>query len=392
MRALEAALGVAVILIVLWEAFETLILPRRVTRKVRLTRYFYLSAWWVWSAIARRMRASKFREMYLSVFGPLSLLVLFILWANFLVLGFALVHGAAGGAVDSTGAPTTFLTDLYLSGTTFFTLGLGDVTPRTVVDRIITVVECGMGFGFLALIIGYLPILYQSFSRREITISLLDARAGSPPAAGEILRRYGREERRAALHELLREWERWSAQVLESHLSYPVLVYFRSQHDNQSWLGALTAILDTCAVCIVGLDKQKNLQARLTFAMARHAVTDIAQTLNAQPRAPEPERLPPAELERLHLALSVTSLCQPRPASDSAASGAGSELPADERLRELRQTYEPYVNALALRLLLRLPPWLPAGEAHYNWRTTAWERSLGSRAATAAVEEEDDHL
>jgi hypothetical protein len=379
MRVFEAALGIAIVLSVLWDAFETLVLPRRVTRKFRLARGFYLSAWGAWSAIARRMQPGKLRDLYLSIFGPLSLLFLFMLWAAGLVFGFALLHSAAGGAVAATGEPIGFLLDLYLSGTTFFTLGLGDVTPRTTVDRVITVVESGMGFGFLALIIGYLPILYQGFSRREITISLMDARAGSPPSASELLRRFGREERRGALHELLREWERWSAEVLESHLSYPVLVYFRSQHDNQSWLGTLTTILDTCALCMVALEKQKNLQARLTFAMARHAVTDIAQTLNARPQPVDPDRLPAAELERLRAALAPAGLC------------VCGQPDTDERLRELRQAYEPYVNGLAQRLLLSLPPWSPQGEAHYNWRTTAWQRSLEGAAAKAAVDEADDH-
>ena len=385
MRLFEAIPGIVIILGVLWDAFETLVLPRRVSRRFRLARLFYRTTWGAWSAIGRRMRAGKFRELYLSVFGPLSLLTLFVFWAFGMVIGFALVHAGVGGAVASTGEPMTFPMDLYLSGTTFFTLGLGDVIPRTMPDRMVMVVESGLGFGFLALVIGYLPILYQSFSRREITITLLDARAGSPPTAAELLRRYGPEERRGALHELLREWERWSAQVLESHLSYPVLVYFRSQHDNQSWLAALTAILDTSALCIVGLEKQKNLQARLTFAMARHAVTDIAQTLNAHPRAPHPERLPAAELRQLRERLRAAGICVERP------DPAPAELSADERLRELRQMYEPYVNGLALRLLVALPPWIPPGDAYYNWRTTRWERSLAGIAATAAVDEEDDH-
>jgi len=224
MRIFETALGIAIVVAVLWDAFETVILPRRVTRKFRLARLFYVFTWGIWSAIARRMRLGKFRELYLSVFGPLSILMLMTTWALGMVLGFSLVHAGVGGAVMSTGEPMNFALDLYLSGTTFFTLGLGDVLPHTTAGRIVAVAEAGLGFGFLALVISYLPILYQAFSRREISISLLDARAGSPPSASELLRRFGREENRGAVHELLREWERWSAEVLESHLSYPLLV------------------------------------------------------------------------------------------------------------------------------------------------------------------------
>ena len=144
-------------------------------------------------------------------------------------------------------------------------------------------VESATGFGFLALVIGYLPTLLQAFSRRDANVTLLDARAGSPPTAVELLRRHASAHGREALHELLRDWERWSAELLESHLSYPVLCYFRSQHDNQNWLAALTTILDTCALAIVGMENVPRRQAQLTFAVARHAVVDLAQIFSTAP-------------------------------------------------------------------------------------------------------------
>ena len=155
---------------------------------------------------------------------------------------------AGGAAVTASGAVPAFRTDLYMSGTTFFTLGLGDVTPVTAMTRLIAVCEAGTGFGFLAIAISYLPTFYTAFSQREVNISLLDARAGSPPTAGELLRRHGRGRIQDGLGDFLQEWEVWSAQLMETHLSYPVLCFFRSQHDNQSWLAAFTAILDVCAL------------------------------------------------------------------------------------------------------------------------------------------------
>ncbi len=164
-------------------------------------------------------------------------------------------RGACGGACASPALSTLaaadgqhgFFTDLYMSGTTFFTLGLGDVVPRSDLARFLTVVEAGIGFAFLAVVIGYLPILYQAFSRREVEVSLLDARAGSPSSAVELLRRHAGVEGADDLCQLLRGWEHWSAELLESHLSYPSLGYFRSQHEHQSWVAALTTILDACA-------------------------------------------------------------------------------------------------------------------------------------------------
>ncbi len=250
MSTLSAIAGVALILIVLGDAFETIILPRRVTRQIRLARFFFRYTWRPWSALVVSIFSGKRQETYLSFYGPFSLLLLLIIWATGLIFGFALLLSATGSAVHSSGATPGFATDLYLSGTTFFTLGLGDVTPVSTTARVLTAMEAGLGFGFLAMVIGYLPAITQSFSRREVNISLLDARAGSPPTACEMLRRNSVDHRLKELQQLLRDWEGWSAELLESHLSYPVLAYFRSQHDNQSWLGALTVVLDTCALIL----------------------------------------------------------------------------------------------------------------------------------------------
>ena len=160
--------------------------------------------------------------------------------------------------------------------------------------------EAGMGFAFLGIVIGYLPVVYSSFSRREIQISMLDARAGSPPTAAELLVRLaGRSEgldRTDVLDEVLRDWERWSAELLESHISYPVLSFFRSQHSNQSWLGALTTMLDVTSLILIGIEGMHPGQARLTFAMARHAAVDLAQVVNARYDPQAAERLPEADL------------------------------------------------------------------------------------------------
>ena len=358
MHDLAIAAGILVILIVLWDAFETTVLPRRVSRRFRLTRIFYRTTWIPFRAIARGIRAGNPRENFLSVFGPLSLILLLATWAFGLIVGFALLHWGLGSRLTLPAGIAGFRADLYLSGTTFFTLGLGDVAPTSGASRVLTVVEGGMGFGFLALVIGYLPILSQAFSRREATIALLDARAGSPPTAAELLRRHGSAEGAEALMELFREWERWSAELLESHVSFPVLAYYRSQHDNQSWVSALTTILDVCSLVVAGIDKAPSRDARLAFAMARHAVVDLARVFNQEPRAPEPDRLPDAELARLKQALTASGM--------PLKSDAG----VVEHLAHMRGTYEPYVHALSEFLLMPLPAWLPPAGAKDNWQVT----------------------
>src|SRR2546430_15777700 len=186
-----------------------------------------------------------------------------------------------------------------MSGETFFTLGLGDVAPTSSLARALTVLQSGLGFAFLAIVIGYLPTIYTAFSRREIEISLLDARAGSPPSAAELLTRSLSSLDVGNLDRLFHDWERWAAEVLESHLSYPALSFYRSQHSNQSWLGALTVILDATALEIAGIDGVNNEQARRTFKIARHAVVDLAQVVNAHYDASAPDRLTPEDLAQL---------------------------------------------------------------------------------------------
>jgi hypothetical protein len=347
-------IGALIVFLVLWDAFETIVFPRRVTHRARLTRLFYRITWISWRALAHRF-PDELRESLLGIYGPLSLIMLLSFWALMLVLGFGLMHW--GYAAISEGA-NSLATNLYFSGTTFFTLGLGDVTPRSPIARLITVAESGTGLGFIAIVIGYLPALNQSFSRREVAISLLDSRAGSPPTAVEMLRRHNDQYGMESIRRLLHEWEQWSAELLESHLSYPVLAYFRSQHDNQSWLAALASILDTSAFVMVGLEGACTRQAQLTFAMARHAVVDLCLIFRLRPSVPVSDRLPPAELANVRARLVEAGL-RPR---------TGDE--ADRELLELRFMYEPFLFALSRHFLFALPTWIPDPEAVDNWRVS----------------------
>jgi Ion channel len=376
MKAFAVVVGLIVVIGVLWESFESIVLPRRVVRRFRFTRLFYRSTWRPWTTFARWLPIRR-REAFLSYFGPLSLLFLLAFWAVGLVIGFGLLEWATG-LMALSGQTPTLGHALYFSGTTFFTLGLGDVIPATHLGKFITVAEAGTGFGFLALVIGYMPVIYQAFSRREVAVSLLDARAGSPPSAGELLRRHAVCNGELALRELLHDWERWSAEILESHLSYPIVAYFRSQHSNQSWLAALVAILDTCAIVRVGLEGECQRQATLTFAIARHAVVDLAQVYSTPPRRLPHDRLPADHFDDLVRYLGTAGLRLNQPET------------AAHQLAELRHLYEPYVHSLSLYLCLPLPPWTPRSARADNWQTSAWERSPVPERSPAPAEDEDE--
>jgi hypothetical protein len=357
MRILAILLSIVWIVLVLLDAFESMVLPRRVTHRYRFSRFFLRSTWKLWVLLASFVRVGPRREAVYSVYGPFCLLSLFATWMAGLVVGFALLHWSLSTPLNGA---ADFLTYIYLSGTTLFTLGYGDVTPMGTAGRLLAVVESGLGLAFLAVVIGYLPVLYQASSRREVSISLLDARAGSPPSAAQFLLRIARSGNVSAVDPLLAEWERWSAELLESHLSFPVLSYYRSQHANQSWLAALTAVLDSCSLLVAGVEGNDPYQAQLTFAMARHAAVDLALVLGVTPRRPAADRLSAEGFALMQNQLQAAGM---RLRTDAEVS---------ERLLLLREAYEPFVNGLALHLMFQLPPIVPARQEADNWQRSAW--------------------
>lgn len=349
-------LGLILYAAVLLDSFQTIILPRRPVARFRLTRLFYLATWTSLTRIVHLVRDHRRREQYYSIYGPLSLLMLFVAWAVTLLAAFAFIYFGLHEPFTDPLHPATIFGQLrtcfYVSGSTLFTLGLGDVVPVNHVTRFFIVLEAGTGLGFIALVIGYVPVLYSAFSAREMEVALLDARAGSPPTAGELLLRHHFDGGDAALNKLLAEWERWSATLLETHISYPILCYYRSQHDNQSWLSALTAILDVCALIITAVESPVQRQAQLTFAVGRHVLVDIGHVFH---REKAEQRLREAGFTRLNddeFAHLRDVLC-----------GAGVRLCSDinirERLDALRKLYEPHACAMAHYLRLELPHWTP---------------------------------
>jgi len=365
-------IGFVILWVVLLDAFETVVLPRRVMRNFKLTAYFYRRTWIPWRRIASHIKKISRQQNFLGYFGPLSLILLLGFWASGLIFGFALIQYGIGGHEQLNREPLTFGKIVYHSGETFFTLGYGDIVPTSGPARALSVFEAGMGFAFLGVVIGYIPVVYSSFSRREIQISMLDARAGSPPSAAELLLRLaGRSEDpgmdQKVLDDVLRDWERWAAELLESQISYPVLSFFRSQHSNQSWLAALTTMLDVTSLVLTGIEGVHPGQAKLTFAMARHAAVDLAQVVNARHDPTAPDRLPDDEFEVLRASLEAADL---RLRSDEYGR---------EKLAKLRSMYEPYVHATGRNLMLTLPAWRHVEKTRDNWQAGPWDRVIQAR-------------
>ncbi|MGA3087684.1 MAG: potassium channel family protein [Terriglobales bacterium] len=372
--------GIILIFAILMDAFETVVLPRRIKRHFRIAAFFYKNTWGFWTRVAQHIRSTNRREGFLAYYGPLSLIVLLGFWAAGLIFGFACVQYGLGEHVLLANEKITFGKIIYLSGETFFTLGYGDITPNNGAARALAVMEAGMGFAFLGVVLGYLPVVYNSFAAREIEISLLDARAGSPPSATEFLGRLGCCPDQKVLDDIFRDWERWCADLLSSQISYPVLSFFRSQHSNQSWLSALTVMLDVTALVMIGVDGIHPDQAKLTFSMARHAAVDLAQVVNSRYSPNDLDRLTPEDRTRLRTELAWRGVTM----SDKAD--------AAERLAELRVVYEPYLHALSRRLLMTLPPWIHDTRVKDNWQGGPWDRAIQARALEHPGHAVDDHF
>jgi hypothetical protein len=377
MRLLVIPIALAIMLIVLVDAFEALVLPRRALRRLRPARIFYRASWRACTGFADRFLHGAVRQHFLSWFGPLSLFCLFASWAASLIVAYALLQWAVGSKFGAANEVAGFGSGLYLSGETFFTLGYGDLAPTNGLGRLFSVLESGTGFGFMAVVIGYLPVLYQAFSRRERDIALLDARAGSPPTAGEMLRRFASTASVQQIEPLLVEWERWAAELLESQLSFPVLAFYRSQHDNQNWLAGLAVILDTTSILLSNFPTVNRHQVQITFAMARHAAVDLALIFRADEPKIVAERLSTEQYKKFLHELhdkGVRVDC-------SDASFA--------RLAELRMMYEKFLTALSIYFEFGLPPVIVDEVPVDNWQRSPWQKQSPGIGALPSIRPED---
>jgi hypothetical protein len=360
MHVLVGVLGGVLVGLMLLEIFVAFLLPRRVKRDPKIVRTVFAYAWRPWRRLARMLPAQTADTM-LGIYGPVGLIVNLVLWVSLMMLGYACLQWADGSHLGVMHHAVSFGDDLYYSAATMTTDGPAALTAQTTFARALQVITAGSGLAVLAIVIGYLPSLYQAFSSREATVSQLDARAGSPPSAGRLLIRSTQREGWPALNRYLSGWETWVAELMETHLAYPVLAYFRSQHVNQNWLSAMCTLLDTCAFAIAAAPKGTVDSARFTYAIARHAVVDLSYSFHVEPTPPAADRLPRADLDGLLAGLAQVGT---EPAVDAATLA--------ERLARIRGSYEPYINALSERLELALPPWLAPDSPTDNWRTTEW--------------------
>jgi hypothetical protein len=271
----EVLLGIAVVVYVLNDVFQSVVVPRSTPARYRLSRLVVVPGWRAWRSVGLRSHSTSARERMLGTFAPMVVVVLLVLWLSVLVLGFGLIF--FGLRTQLHPVAQDFPTALYFAGTSVLTIGFGDIVATSALGRFLGLLAGGLGLGTIALAISFLFSLYSSFQRREVLIVTLDARAGAPPSGVSLLEttaKYGLDK---DLPRLFAEWEKWAAEVLDSHLAYPLLAYFRSSHDNESWVSALGAVLDATTLVLTTVVDGPRGPAKMMFSLGTHLVEDLGR-------------------------------------------------------------------------------------------------------------------
>ena len=363
MHVVIGLLGAALVVAVLAEFFTTFLLPRRVKRDPRIARAALRGMWRPWRWLAAKL-PDPASDTALGVFGPIGLLIIIVVSSAGVILGDAAIYWANSGPLGALAHPD-FGDYLYFSAGAFVSAST-PFTPVSGLGKAVQIFEAANGLAVLGISIGYLPALFQAFSRRETAVSRLDPRAGSPPTVAALLERSGQRGGWRDLDDYLREWETWTAELMETHLSYPILGYYRSQHVRQNWLAALVTVVDACAYAMAYGPEDAVEASEITFRIGRHALADLslvfnrrgaAQDLSAQARM----RLTPEMLQELRARLENSGL----------HSEAGED--SERTLEELRASYESYAVAISEWLRLALPDWLSEDVREY-WRLSHRQR------------------
>jgi hypothetical protein len=281
----ELIAGITLVSIVLFDVFESVILPRRTGSLFRLAPHLLIFLWPIWRRIGLRMQPAWRREDFLGTFAPFTIVLLLVVWFTALIIGFGLILHALHDQLEPR--VVDYETAFYLAGTSLLTIGFGDIVATAAPARIAVLLAGAAGLTIVALVIALAFNLYASFARREVLVLVLDSRAGVPPSGVMLLETYGRHRIIDELAATFGQFELWTAEMLDSHLAYPILPFFRSSHDGQSWVGALGAVLDaaTLLTTVVSDDscqhddvlRKGRASAEMMYSIGCHALIDLTQ-------------------------------------------------------------------------------------------------------------------
>jgi len=277
MEAVPFVLGVFCLALVFWDTFETIVVPRPSVGPFRIARPLVAWTWRAWRGLGMRVRHGLGRDLFYGLYAPATVVLVLVVWLLLLILGYGLVFLALHDQLRP--APPDLGSAMYFAGTSVLTLGFGDVVATGPLARAVSLTAAATGLGLVALVITFIFSLYGSYQRREVLVVQLGARAKAPPSAAALLVTYAKLGLVDELPALFAEWERWSAEVLDTHVAYPILGYFRSSHDNLSWVSALGAMLDAACLVTTAITNVPRGQATLMRRVGAHFVEDYSNYL-----------------------------------------------------------------------------------------------------------------
>ncbi len=331
MEAVPFVLGIVCLALVFWDAFETIVVPRPSVGPLRIARPLLAWTWRGWRAIGMRVRHGLARDLFYGIYAPAAVVLLLVAWMVLLILGYGLVFLALHDELRPS--PGDLGSAMYFAGTSLLTLGFGDVVAAGPLARIVSLTAAATGLGVVALVITFLFSLFGSYQRREVLVVQLGARAKSPPSAAALLVTYAKLGMIGELPALFAEWERWAAEVLDTHVAYPILGYFRSSHDNLSWVSALGAMLDAACLVTTTIRNVPRGQAKLMRRVGAHFVDDYSNYLGVRGDGSIVDRDQFEEvyrkLERVGDELEALEIAWPAFEGERAAYGARLEALAD---------------------------------------------------------------
>lgn len=361
---LSIAVGLAVIALTLGDVFQSVVMPRATGRRLRISFYVWRTMWYLWPRLAWRLYSAdgERREEFLAVFAPLMLTSMIGLWAALLIFGFgSLLWGMRGGVAPEH---ASFGTMLYFAGTSLLTIGFGDVVGRGAAPRLVSVLAALAGLSFLSILTAFLFAVFGSFQQRETFVVTIAARAGSPPSGVNLLAIAGYSFTSDDLSPLMIDAQRWAAAVMESHLAYPMLAFFRSSHDDQSWVGTLGTLLDTATLMMTAVAGVRDGQARIFYNVGRHATRDLSRYFRVG-IAEEVVGIERSEFEHA---------CDRLAAAGYALRDRGE---AWTRFAQLRASYAPHVTLLAR--FFQIPPLQWIGDRSIITISPHGEQTIKSR-------------
>jgi Ion channel len=338
---LSIVAGICILVLMLGDVFQSVVVPRAVGRRWRVSFVLWRAFWQRWPILAWRLYATNDdkREDFLAIFAPFMLVFLLMVWAAGIILGYGLIFwGLRGGlwpAVHSFGEA------LYFSGTSALTIGFGDIVGKSAGTRFFSVLAAVSGFSTFSIVTAYLFLIFQSFQAREAFVVTLGARAGTPPSGVNLLCIAGYSETRDDFSRLMIDAQHWAAHLMETHLAYPVLAFFRSSHDYESWVGTLGTLLDAATLLMTTVDGSPHGQSRLFFNLGRHATSDLARYFRLDNDSHE------SGIERPEFERACDRL-------ETAGYALRERDDAWKRFSELRSTYAGHLSAMAA--FFEIPP------------------------------------